>query len=68
MINPFTTNIPGHCPGGVCDILVKGSEAIVVLLIVLAFIFGVTLIPQALISLRYLSTENDLETIIIIKS
>ena len=66
MINPFTTNIPGNCPGGVCDILVKGSEAIVVLLIVLAFIFGVTLIPQAFISLRYLSTKNYLETIIII--
>lgn len=46
MINPFVTNVSGQCPGGFCDIIVKASEAIVVLLLVLVFLFGVTLIPQ----------------------
>ena len=45
MMNPFITNLSGQCPGGFCDIIVKGSEALVVLLLVLAFIFGATLIP-----------------------
>jgi Kef-type K+ transport system membrane component KefB len=45
MINPFVTTVTGQCPGGFCDIIVKASEAMIVLLLVLAFLFGVTLIP-----------------------
>ncbi len=46
MINPFTRTVTGQCPGGFCNVIVAASEAIVVLLLVLAFLFAVTLIPQ----------------------
>ena len=38
-------NLVGGCPGGWCDYLVQFSEVLVVLLLVDAFIFLVTLIP-----------------------
>ena len=38
-------NLVGGCPGGWCDYLVQFSELLVVLLLVDAFIFLVTLIP-----------------------